>query len=117
MPTNGVYNNKKEKFMPLSLDETVVTQPVESKEYPFVWIYNLIIHAPSPTGSARLLIEYYPMAADGDLYVAGGIRKIETSNFFECAQQVPEVAAAYTAVLASIAPAKTWIERPAEEGV
>lgn len=99
--------------MPISLDEVVISPQIQAKEYPYLWIYNLIIHAPSPT-SARATIEYYPMAADGELYVQGGVRKLEAADFFKCLQEVPEVALAYQAVMASIMPMKAWIEKPVQ---
>lgn len=102
--------------MPIELDEVVVSPPVVEKTYPYLWIYNLIIHAPSPAG-ARVTLEYYPMAADGELYVQGGVRKIETNDFFTALQEVPEVATAYQAVMASVLPLKAWVSRPVEPEV
>lgn len=94
--------------MPLPLPEPVVRQAVEAKTFPFVWLYNVVIHAPGPAHEANVVVEVLPMAADGDLSWPH-LQKIESAEFMRAIVEVPEVAAAYQATLAAIIPMKNWI--------
>lgn len=95
--------------MPLQIGDPVVVPSTIEKVYPHIWIYNLIIHAPSTTSEARMTIEYYPMSDDGELYTKDGIKTITTNEFLRCSREVSEVGNAYNAVLAAIIPANNWI--------
>jgi hypothetical protein len=95
--------------MPLELPEPVTRPEVPAKEYPFMWLYNVHIHAPGPQHEATSRTEVIPMAADGDLLWSAAFT-IETSEFMLALAEVPELAAAYEATLAAILPVKAWIE-------
>lgn len=100
--------------MPLPLPEPVTRPAIEAKEYPFVWLYNVIIHAPGPAHEARVQVEVLPMAADGDL-LWSAMDTIKSEEFMRAIAEVPEVAAAYQATLAAVLPMKAWVAKRAEQ--
>jgi hypothetical protein len=96
--------------MALPLPEPVTRPETPAKEYPFVWLYNVHIHAPGPSQEATSRTEVIPMAADGDLLWSAAFT-IETDEFMLALTEVPELAAAYAATLAAVLPVKVWAEK------
>lgn len=108
--------------MPIELDEPVEQPELPAKQYPLLWLYNLQTHAPDPlamqdgrlpdenpsrVGSCK--IEALPMAADGSLLWSQPI-VVSTDELYRMADEVPEVAAAFAAILAAVKPAKAWVD-------
>lgn len=108
--------------MPIELDKPIEQPAVAAKQYPLLWLYNLTTHAPDPTamqpgkldgeadtrlGSVK--IEALPMAADGSLLWSQPL-VVSTDELYRMAAEVPEVAAAFDAILKSVKPAKAWVE-------
>lgn len=97
--------------LPITSDvgEPVQRAAVTEKTFDQLWVRNLVIVAPSPTSEGQISLEWLPMAEDGELYTTDGPRRIETAELFRAISEVPELAAAYDAVLAAIAPTARWI--------
>jgi hypothetical protein len=94
--------------MALQLPNPITIPATESKTFPLVWLYNVVIHAPGPQHEARVMVEVVPMAVDGEL-AWGHVQKIESEQFMRAIAEVPEVAAAYQATLAAVLPMQAWV--------
>jgi len=108
--------------MPITLDTPVVKEAIASKNFPIMWIYNLLFHCPSPTVTqetgiegedpilvGRLMLEAFPMADDGELHTDGKIT-IDTNELYAVIANVPEAATAFTAILAAVKPVQAYLE-------
>lgn len=88
-----------------------VTEPaIEEKSFPHLWLYNILVHAPS-VESGRIKIETLPYNSDTK-EIGGGKNKlvIETSDLWAAVNEVPEVAQAMQSIFQAIEPLRTWIE-------
>ena len=112
--------------MPITLDTPVVKEAIASKNFPIMWIYNLLFHCPSPTVTqetgiegedpilvGRLMLEAFPMAEDGELYTDGKIT-IDTNELYAVIANVPEAAAAFSSILAAVKPTQAYLAARAE---
>ena len=108
--------------MPIELDTPVTRPATAEKTYPLLWLYQLRTLAPDPlqtqpgvlngedaTRVGRVVMEAVPMAADGELLWSEPIIA-DTDELYRMAAEVPEVATAFDSILASLKPAKAWID-------
>jgi hypothetical protein len=95
--------------MPIPLPEIIQTPAIPQKSFDILWIYNLAINCPTTTrGTVR--ISCLPMSSTtGELADLSLMQNIHTSRLFEAVQAVPEVAAAFQAVIDAIVPLQEWI--------
>ena len=101
--------------MPIPSPETVTVPPVAEKTFPHQWIYNLLVHAPT-TSSGRITIELLPFnGTTGEIGPSVNMETLSTDKAFLCLAEVPEVAAAFTAISAAIDPFRQWIAAQVEE--
>ena len=87
----------------------------EAKEFPHVWLSNIIIHAPSTT-SGRITIECLPYNGNTKEIEEGKfMQSISTDNLWKALAEVPEVAQAMGAIFTALQPLKEWIELQNQE--
>lgn len=99
--------------MPVFLnEEDILTIPQTSEVVAnIMWIESLTIVAPGPGQEAAIALAYYPMT-EGNIVVKvdeNGFttkRYVVLDNVFATMQECPELATAFTAILACILPVK-----------
>lgn len=88
----------------------VITDPVPSKTYDELWIYSLTAISPT-VDSGRISIELLPYNRTlNELGPSDAKVAISTDRFFQALQEVPELAAAFNAVIAAVPATRAWIE-------
>lgn len=93
-------------------DDPVVKPAEAEKIYASNWIYQLLIQAPTTAiGTATFELIPYNYTTK-ELHPEAGLYKetIHCDALFEAIDEVPEVAAAYNAILACIDPLKVWLQ-------
>lgn len=93
----------------LFLQTPITVPPTPEKTFGIVWIYNLTIRAHDPNGEGAIVVEIYPMSNDKELLTAGGPKVIETNELYRAMSEVPELAAAFDAILEAVNPTQAWI--------
>jgi hypothetical protein len=81
---------------------------VEARVYPDLWIKSIVIRT---ANAQQGYIKIETLAYDGATQEISNSRaeSITTDKLLEAAAQVPEVAAAYSSILAAVAPLRQWI--------
>lgn len=96
--------------MALTNPQTVVIPAVEEKTFPHLWIYNILIHAPTTT-SGRIKIETLPYNSDTKEIGSGkDMVAIETGDLWAAVAEVPEAALAMQAIFDAVEPLRAWKE-------
>jgi hypothetical protein len=95
--------------MPIVNPNPVVVPPTPEVVYPYIWLYNIMIHAPA-IDTGRITIETLPYNADSQA-IGGGdyIQTIQTDQLWKAVAEVPEVAAAMQAIIDAVEPLNNWI--------
>lgn len=85
----------------------IVTEPVAAKVYDKLHLYSLsAIHPTSDSGS--ITVELLPATADGELATGDKVQRI-SCPLYPALNEVPELAAAFAAVLAAIPATQAWL--------
>ena len=89
----------------------IVIPAIPEKVFSEQWVYNLNVHAPTvSTGAVN--IELLPYDPNSQEIGAGSlVQSVRTDRLWEAINEVPEVAAAFQAVIACVGPLRTWIEQ------
>lgn len=91
----------------------IQTEPVAAKTYDKLHPYSLSIMHPTPdSGSAT--IELLPMTSDGELATGDKVQRM-SCPLYPAINEVPELAAAFDAVLAAIPATQAWLAAQATE--
>jgi hypothetical protein len=94
--------------MPLENPNPIVVPQTPEKAFPHLWIYNIIVHAPSTT-TGHITIETLPYNGDEQIIGEGRfVETIHTSDLWEAVNEVPEVAMAMGAIFNAIEPLRIW---------
>jgi hypothetical protein len=98
----------------------IVTEPVPSKVYDKLHVYSLSAIQPTLNPkSGSISVELLPATADGQLASGDQVQKITAPINDEVLAAVPELAAAFAAVLAAIPATQAYLaaqqEAPANE--
>jgi hypothetical protein len=125
--------------MAISRSPSFTVPAVSEKSFDSVWVRNINIHCPQLNAEGNdqgnINIELVPYDAtegsesihftvdnEGVEYINIPNRTNGRKTFWECVNEVPEVAAAMEAIVAAVGPLKTWAETapvveaaPAEE--
>lgn len=95
--------------MAIPAQNPTVVPSVSEKLFSELWLYNVNIHAPT-TNSGRIYIEALPYNPTlQEIGPSSGLETISTDLLFEAVAAVPEVQAAYLAIIDAIVPLRTWI--------
>ncbi len=85
----------------------ITTEPVPAKVYDKLHLYSLV--AMHPTGdSGTITVELLPATADGELATGDNVQRM-SCPLYPALNEVPELAAAFAAVLAAIPPTQAWL--------
>lgn len=99
----------------IQAEQTITIPAVEEKQFNEQWVYNLIVHAPS-LNSGRVSVELLPYNSQtGELGPADLLQSFSTDKLWEAIQEVPEMAAAFNAVIAAVPAMKAWLTVQEEE--
>ena len=93
----------------------IVTEPVAAKVYDKLHLYSL--NAIQPTGnSGSIQVELLPATADGELANGDRVQRM-SCPLYPALNEVPELAAAFQAVIAAIPATQQWLasQQPQED--
>ena len=113
--------------MAISRSPSFTVPAVAEKSFDSVWVRNINIHCPQlnaeGNNEGNINIELIPYDAtegseaihftidnEGVEYINVPNRANGRKTFWECVNEVPEVAAAMEAIVAAVGPLKTWAE-------
>lgn len=96
----------------------IETPAVAAKVYDKLHPYSLNVMHPTPTDSGSITIELLPATADGELASGDKVQRI-SCPLYPALNEVPELTAAFVAVLAAIPATQAWLaaQQPQEEVV
>lgn len=92
----------------------ITTQPVPAKVFDKLHLYGLSAIRPT-TDSGSITVELLPATADGELAPGDKVQRI-TAPLYPALNEVPELAAAFAAVLAAIPATQAWLAAQSPEG-
>jgi hypothetical protein len=105
---------------PIILPDPVSVPATQAKVYDSMWIANMQIRTPHPTGPTdplflerpgSIYIEYYPMVSGtGELHPVS--HEIRCDKLWQAVATVPEVGLALGALLGAILPLRTFSDPP-----
>jgi hypothetical protein len=87
----------------------ITTEPVAAKTFDKLHLYSLT--AIQPTGdsdSGSITVELLPATADGELATGDNVQRV-SCPLYPAINEVPELAAAFAAVIAAIAATQAWL--------
>jgi len=91
----------------------IETPAVAAKVYDKLHLYSLV--AMHPTGdSGTITVELLPMTSDGELASGDKVQRL-SCPLYPALNEVPELAAAFAAVLAAIPATQAWLAAQQEE--
>ena len=89
----------------------IVIPAIPEKVFSEQWVYNLNVHAPTVSTGA-VSIELLPYDPIGQEIGSGSlVQAVRTDRLWQAINEVPEVAAAFQAVIGCVGPLRTWIEQ------
>jgi uncharacterized protein YecA (UPF0149 family) len=92
----------------------ITTEPVEAKVYDRLHVYTLSAIQPT-ADSGSITVELLPATADGELANGSLVQKMTAPLTPEIMQAVPELAAAFEAVIAAIPATQAYLAAQQEE--
>jgi hypothetical protein len=103
--------------MTLNNPNPVTTEPVASKDFPHLWLYNIRVHAPSVT-TGSITIETLPYNSETQEIGSGSnMVAIQTDDLWNAVNEVPEAAQAMGAIFMAIEPLRAWIEEQKQKEI
>jgi hypothetical protein len=102
--------------MAIPRETPFIVSPTPEKTFGSVWLRNINIHCPQINAEGNtdghITIELVPYSSEG----SEAIYNPEAGkSFWDSVNEVPEVAAAMSAIIAAVAPLRTWIEAQNDE--
>jgi hypothetical protein len=94
----------------------ITTEPVAAKVYDRLHVYTLSAIQPT-ADSGSITVELLPATADGELANGSLVQKMTAPLTPEIMQAVPELAAAFEAVLAAIPATQAYLASQQEEPI
>ena len=91
----------------------ITTEPVPAKVFDKLHPYSLSVMHPTPD-SGSVTIELLPATADGELATGDKVQRL-TCPLYPALNEVPELAAAFAAVLAAIPATQAWLAAQQED--
>lgn len=90
-------------------DNPVTIPAVAEKTFDEQWVYNLIVHAPTPT-TGRVAIELLPYNEETkEIGPSQFMQSFSTDKLWEAVEEVPEMQAAFAAIIAAVPAMKAWL--------
>lgn len=92
----------------------ITTEPIPAKEFPHLWLYNILVHAPSVT-TGSITIETLPYNSETQEIGSGSnMVSIQTDDLWKAVNEVPEVAQAMGAIFNAVEVLREWSAQQAE---
>jgi hypothetical protein len=91
----------------------ITTEPVASKVYDRLHVYTLSAIQPT-TDSGSITVELLPATADGELATGDNVQRM-SCPLYPALLEVPELAAAFAAVVAAIPAVQAWLAAQSTE--
>ena len=91
----------------------ITTEPVPAKVFDKLHLYSLSAIHPT-TDSGSIAVELLPATADGELATGDKVQRL-TCPLYPALNEVPELAAAFAAVLAAIPATQAWLAAQSTE--
>jgi hypothetical protein len=89
----------------------IVADAIPSKTYDKLHVYSLSAIQPTANpNTGSITVQLLPATADGDLAPGDQVQRLTAPLNEEILSAVPELAAAFAAVLAAIAPTRNYLE-------
>ena len=85
----------------------IVTEPVAAKTYDKLHLYSLTAIQPT-SDSGSITVELLPATADGELATGDNVQRM-SCPLYPALNEVPELAAAFAAVIAAIPATQAWL--------
>jgi hypothetical protein len=85
----------------------ITTEPVEAKVYDRLHVYTLSAIQPT-ADSGSITVELLPATADGELASGDKVQRMSVP-LYPALAEVPELAAAFAAVIAAIPAVQAWL--------
>ena len=85
----------------------IVTEPVAAKTYDKLHLYSLVAMHPT-ADSGSITVELLPATADGELASGDRVQRLSVP-LYPAITEVPELAAAFAAVIAAIPAVQAWL--------
>ena len=85
----------------------ITTEPVPAKVFDQLHVYSLSAIQPT-INSGSLTVELLPSTSEGELATGDKIQRL-TCPLYPAIQEVPELASAFSAVLAAIPATQAWL--------
>lgn len=92
----------------------ITVEPVPAKVFDKLHIYSLSAIQPT-ADSGSITVELLPATADGELATGDKVQRI-SCPLYPALNEVPELAAAFAAVLAAIPATQAWLAAQSTEG-
>jgi hypothetical protein len=100
----------------ITADTPITVPAVAEKTFPHLWIYNLIIHAPTTT-TGKVEAEFLPYNAEtGEIGPASAMTTISSDKLWDAVNAVPEMKVAFDAIVAAVPAMKVWIASQTNSG-
>jgi hypothetical protein len=85
----------------------ITTEPVAAKTYDKLHLYSLVAMHPDQN-SGSITVELLPATADGELANGDNVQRMSVP-LYPAITEVPELAAAFAAVIAAIPATQAWL--------
>jgi hypothetical protein len=85
----------------------ITTEPVAAKTYDKLHLYSLVAMHPT-ADSGSITVELLPATADGELATGDKVQRMSVP-LYPALNEVPELAAAFQAVIAAIPAVQAWL--------
>jgi hypothetical protein len=87
----------------------ITTEPVAAKTFDKLHLYSLTAIQPTgDSGSGSITVELLPATADGELASGDRVQRM-SCPLYPALNEVPELAAAFAAVIAAIPATQAWL--------
>ena len=91
----------------------ITTEPVAAKTYDKLHLYSLVAMQPT-ADSGNITVELLPATAGGELATGDNVQRL-SCPLYPAITEVPELAAAFAAVIAAIPATQAWLAAQQEE--
>ena len=93
--------------MILNNEKPIVIAATEEKQFPHLWLKNIRINADS-MNTGMIMISASPYNSLTKEIGGGTVKNIHVMNLWKAVNEVPEVAAAMSAIIAAVEPLEAW---------
>lgn len=93
--------------------ETITIPPIAQKTFDALWLYSLNAIMPTST-DGRLAVEFIPINSTTGEMLIEGKQEIAVADLPKALAEIPELQAAFTAIVQAVEPVKAWLTAQAQ---